>query len=39
MPLKIMPIFSNYSDAREIEKAEIVKKINEIIKFINEEKP
>lgn len=32
---KIMPLFSTYKDASDVNKDEIVNKINEIVKYIN----
>jgi len=36
MKIKIMPLFSTYKDANDITHEEVVNKINEIVKYINE---
>jgi hypothetical protein len=34
--IKISPLFSTYKDAKDVSHEEIVNKINEIVKYINE---
>jgi len=36
MEQKISPLFSTYKDAEDVSYGEIVNKINEIVKYINE---